>query len=283
MSAKSVGKHRFPFHMTVRGGYERLHEPICDEGYMSFLGVLHGRVKIRIGLHELEAGEGELFFIPSSALFLTSAVSGFASVRIMSFHRSILTENMDALEQDLLYMLSLQARVTPLCFDSDHPLHAKLSAYLQTAEEEYLSKEPCYQLPIRASVYQMMTALLRYYSAEKKDDEHAVYHNVMRMKSVLDKIEDDHEGTLTVAELSSMLLVSPDHFTRIFKESLGVTPLEYINRVRIGRAMILLAKTSDPIESVAKAAGFSGTSYFYRLFKALVGTSPLAFKKSLDQ
>lgn len=282
MSTKVIGKHRFPFHMTVRGGYEKLHEPICEEGYMSFVGVLHGRVKLRVGLHELEAGEGELFFVPESTLLLTSATAGFASVRIMSFHRSILTENMDSLEQDLLYMLSLQARVTPLCFNAEHPLHARLSAYLQTAEEEYLSKEPCYQLPIRASVYQMMTALLRYYSTEKKDDEHAVYHNLMRMKGVLDRIEEDHKGALTVAELSSMLLVSPDHFTRIFKESLGVTPLEYINRVRISRAMILLSKTSDSIDAVAKAAGFSGTSYFYRLFKALVGTSPLAFKKSLE-
>ncbi len=282
MCAKPIGKHRFPFHMTVRGGYEKLHEPICDEGYMSFVGVLHGRVRLRIGLHELEAEEGALFFVPESTLLLTCAISGFASVRIMSFHRTILTENMDSLEQDLLYMLSLQARVTPLCFQAEHPLHGKLSAFLQTAEDEYLSKEPCYQLPIRASVYQMMTALLRYYSAEKKDGEHAVYHNVMRMKSVLDRIEADQNGSLTVAELSSMLLVSPDHFTRIFKESLGVTPLEYINRVRIGRAMILLSKTSDSIESVARASGFSGTSYFYRLFKALVGTSPLAFKKSLE-
>lgn len=279
---KTIGKHRFPFYMNVRGGTERLHDPICDEGYMSFIGVLHGRVSLRIGLHEIEAGEGELFFIPSETLLLTSAIDGFASIRIMSFHRSILSENMDALEQDLLYMLSLQARVTPLRFGEEHPLYARLFKFLQTAEEEYLSKEPCFQLLIRASVYQMMTTLLRYYSSEKKDDEHAVYHNVMRMKSVLDRIESDREGKLTVSELSSMLLVSPDHFTRIFKESLGVTPLEYINRVRVGRAMVMLAKSSESIETVAKASGFSGTSYFYRLFKSLVGDSPLAFRKSMQ-
>lgn len=278
MGDKSSSARRFPFRMMVKGGLDLLHEAACDDGDMAFVGVLHGRVRLRIGLHLIEASAGELFFVPPSALLISEATEGFASVRIMTFHRSILTDNMNSLEQDLLYMLVVQARVTPLCIDAEHPLHGPLSAYLQAAEEEYLAKEPCSQLIIRASVYRMMTELLRYYSTEKRD-EHAVYHNVMRLKSVLDRIDADSDGKATVASLAEMLLVSSDHFTRIFRDSLGVTPLEYMNRVRVERALVLLAKTEESMEVIAKRAGFSGTSYFYRLFRSMVGISPLAFRK----
>ena len=272
-------QRRFPFRMLVKGGYELLYDEACTEGNMAFVGVLHGSVDLRIGLHQIEAKAGDLYFVPPSALLLAEAVGGFASVRVMTFHRSILTDNMNSLEMDLLYMLGVQARVNPLAIDSEHPLHAPLSAQFQLAEEEYLAKEPCSQLIIRASVYRMMTELLRYYSAEKRDSEHAVYHNVMRLKGVLDRIDSDREGNATVAELSEMLLVSPDHFTRIFRDSLGVTPLEYMNRVRIERALVLLSSSEKGMDAIAKDAGFSGRSYFYRLFRAMVGISPLTFRK----
>ena len=278
MGDKSSGR-RFPFRMLVKGGSDLLFREACPEGEMAFIGVLHGRVALRIGLHQLVASEGALYFVPPSALLLAEAEGGFASVRVMTFHRSILSENMNSLEQDLLYMLAIQARVTPLAIEREHPLYERLSAYLQSAEEEYLAKEPCSQLIVRASIYQMMTELLRYYSGEKRDGERAVYHNVLRLKTVLDRIELDREGNATIAELSGMLLVSPDHFTRIFRDSLGITPLEYMNRVRVERALSLLAGGESVMDKIAREAGFSTRSYFYRLFRAMVGLSPLAFKK----
>ncbi len=276
---EKTAQRRFPFRMLVKGGFDLLYSEACAEGDMAFIGVLHGRVALRIGLHQIEAREGELYFVPPSALLLAEAVGGFASIRVMTFHSSILTDNMNSLESDLLYMLGIQARVNPLAIDGEHPLHAPLSAQFQIAEEEYLAKEPCSQLMIRASVYRMMTELLRYYSAEKKDSEHAVYHNVMRLKGVLDRIDSDRAGNATVAELSEMLLVSSDHFTRIFRDSLGVTPLEYMNRVRIERALALLSTSEQSMDAIAADAGFSGRSYFYRLFRTMVGVSPITFKK----
>ena len=279
MENGTVALRQFPFRMMVKGGSGLLHRLACNDGDMAFVGVLHGKARIRIGLHVLDAPAGELFFVPPSQLLIIEAISDFASVRIMTFHRSILTDNMDSLERDLLYMLTVQARVAPFCMDAEHPLYDKLSAQLQTAEEEYLAKEPCSRLIIRASVYRMVTELLRHYSTKKKDSEHAVYHNVMRLKGALDRIDSDTDGKATVAQLSKMLFVSADHFTRIFRDSLGVTPIEYMNRVRIERALVLLADTTLTMDQISRRAGFSATSYFYRLFRSLVGITPLAFKK----
>ena len=51
---------------------------------------------------------------------------------------------------------------------------------LNKTYEEYLAKDVCYKLPIRANIYLMMTALLRYYCANKDESDRMVYHNVLR-------------------------------------------------------------------------------------------------------
>lgn len=282
MRRKTGDGEPFLFGMTVSSGEGRLIPATNNAEQMAFVGVLHGQISARIGVFPVEGSAGDVFFVPSGTLFFCNAKDGFASVRMMTFHSSLLTGNMDALEQDLLYMLTVQARNSLFRFGAEHPLHARLSSCMQTAADEYLEKEPCYQLPIRANIYLMMTALLRYYSAEKKDGERAVYHNVLRMKGVLDRIERDAGGKITVPELAGMLLLTPDHFTRIFRECVGSTPIEYINRVRLDRALILLASEDTPVSDVAKLAGFSGVQHFYKLFHAVIGSSPVAFRKSLQ-
>ena len=273
---------QFPFEMTVRHGEGRLVPTFLREGWMSFVGVLSGKVRIQAGLFSREASENEILFVAPSRLLSCEAADGPAKIRLMTFHESILSQNMDTIESELLYMLTVQAKNLLFTFTEEHPLHAKLTALMDAAQDEYEAHEVCYAMPIRANLYLMMTELLRYYGGEKRGDDRMVYHNVMRMKPVLDRIESDYAGKITIPSLAAELCLTPDHFTRIFREGVGVPPVEYINRVRLHNALALLAETTLPVSEVAQRSGFFSMQYFYRIFRETLGNSPLSFRNMLS-
>jgi AraC family transcriptional regulator len=71
------------------------------------------------------------------------------------------------------------------------------------------------------------------------------------------------------------------HFSRVFKESMGLSPINYIVRQRIERAKKLLAETELPIADIALQAGFSGQSHFTTFFRKLVGLTPRSFRRGI--
>ena len=74
--------------------------------------------------------------------------------------------------------------------------------------------------------------------------------------------------------------VSADYFTKMFKDSIGKTPIEYINGLRVNRSMELLFKTEKSMSEIADEIGFCNPNYFHKIFKQYTDQSPLAYRKS---
>ena len=72
---------------------------------------------------------------------------------------------------------------------------------------------------------------------------------------------------------------SYDHQARVFKEEYGVTPLQYVNSLRILRARELLRDTSYAVQEVAGRLGFWNVRYFNHLFKQYAGQTPTQFRR----
>ena len=71
------------------------------------------------------------------------------------------------------------------------------------------------------------------------------------------------------------------HFSRVFKESMGFSPINYIVRQRIERAKKLLAETRTAHRGHRITAGFSGQSHFTTFFRKLVGLTPRSFRRGI--
>ena len=270
---------KFPFRM-----YYAKDSGIITEGYHSesveIIQIVSGSVNMQIGTDTVEAVSGDFLYIPEGLVFRATASEGEASLRAMVFNSSIIEENMENFDTEIFYMFYVQSRNRITVFRKGHPIYETLLVCMDEAYEEYISKDVCYKLPIRANIYLIMTALLRYYCGTKDELDRMIYHNVMRLRPVIDYISEHYGEKIYIESLADMITVSPDYFTKMFKDSIGKTPIDYINAARVNHALQLLLTTDTPINEIAEASGFSGPNYFHKIFKQYMVTSPLAYRKS---
>jgi AraC family transcriptional regulator len=98
------------------------------------------------------------------------------------------------------------------------------------------------------------------------------------LKDAIDYVGDNLKKDLTLAEISGAAHMSPYHFSRLFKESTGLTPHRYVIERRVQRAKGLLSGTALPIAEIAISCGFANQSHLNRHFKRLLGVNPKALR-----
>lgn len=271
---------KFPFSMYREKGEGRLVNTRYNDDAMEICEIIDGKVKVQIGTDFKEAEKGDFLYVPPKMMFRVESVGGPASLRGMVFNTSILEENMENFDTEVFYMFYVQAKNRMTVFSAGHPVHSTLCHYMQESYEEFSTKDVCYKLPIRANIYLCMTALLRYYCGSKTESDRMIYHNVLRLRPVIDFISEHFTEKIYVEKLADMINVSPDYFTKMLKDSIGKTPIDYINGLRVNYAMNLLCSTDKAIADIAEEIGFCNANYFHKIFKQYMDQSPLAYRKS---
>lgn len=267
-----------PFSVYCESGYGQLIGAHAHEQAMEIIELTRGKATVYIGTARFEANAGDFFFVPAAMVHRLFAQEK-CDVRGLVFDVSILQENMIMFDTEVLYMFYIQSKNRISGFSPEHPIYPLLCRYMDDSFEEFSAKDVCYLLPIRANIYLMMTALLRHYCGTKNDQDRMIYHNVLRMRPVMEYIDAHYTGKIYVEALAGMLNVSPDYFTRMFRESIGKTPIDYINDLRVNRAMALLAGTGDTMAQIAEQIGFCNPNYFHKIFKQYMDMSPLSYRK----
>lgn len=95
----------------------------------------------------------------------------------------------------------------------------------------------------------------------------------------LDYISEHSEQQLKIEALAQLCHISETHFRRVFHECMDMTPVEYLNWVRIKTACNELKRTKDSIGAIAARTGFGTLSTFNRNFQKIMGISPRQWRK----
>lgn len=104
--------------------------------------------------------------------------------------------------------------------------------------------------------------------------------NSSLISPALDYISEFPDRQIRIEELAQMCHISETHFRRSFSECMNMTPVEYINWVRIKTACDELKKTNDSIGDIAVRTGFTTLSTFNRNFQKVMGVSPHEWRKN---
>ena len=84
---------------------------------------------------------------------------------------------------------------------------------------------------------------------------------------------------ISLQDISRHALVSPFHFSRLFKEIAGCSPHQYLTTVRLKHAELLLRNSAAPVKEVGYSSGFMNPDYFSQAFKTKYGQSPAAYRQ----
>ncbi|WP_265562633.1 GlxA family transcriptional regulator [Streptomyces hygroscopicus] len=99
------------------------------------------------------------------------------------------------------------------------------------------------------------------------------------IRGVQDWIQENLHRALPVSELADRASMSPRHFARVFRRAVGVTPGQYVRRLRIARARQLLEVTELSVGQIASRCGFTTVETFLRAFGALLGLTPAQYRQ----
>lgn len=113
-------------------------------------------------------------------------------------------------------------------------------------------------------------------------DVHEAYSSIQpyaQMSEVVRFVREYYSDQIRIGDLAEVVNLSVSQFQRRFKSLFHVTPLQYINRIRINAACRMLKERNDTISTVALRCGFYDHSYFTKQFIKQIGMRPGEYRR----
>lgn len=120
--------------------------------------------------------------------------------------------------------------------------------------------------------------------ALKMEWENSIKYKSPKLKELIQisvkYIRNNYERDISLGDIAKFVFLSPSYFTRAFKDEVGISPINYLLKVRIERAKELLAETDAKISNIALNVGFSNQQRFNEIFKKYTKQTPLQYRKT---
>ena len=161
------------------------------------------------------------------------------------------------------------------------------SPAVETAVEHLFSafheKKQKYEFAVFSALHQLLFAL---YSEEQIDEATANPSRDRRLTqitSLLEWISKNHTQKITLERLSKESGLNEKYLCRFFKEYTSYTPIEYVNRFRLEKAIDDMVTRHVSITEAAFANGFNDSAYFSKVFQRFKGVQPTQYLKNMKE
>lgn len=153
-------------------------------------------------------------------------------------------------------------------------LFARLSSYLISS-----SLDTHELIKANSAFLEILSLYLGLY--KKPDSAHVGTPMYRPVREIHEYINEHFASDCSLKKLASIVNLSPNHLHVIFKESVGLTPYEYVLNKRVELAKKLIITGEKSMLDIALGTGFCSQSHFNKVFKKQTGTTPAQFKKQL--
>ena len=240
-----------------------------------------GEARITIESETFSVRKGEGFFVNSARLHAVFPNEDYVSHTVV-FHPSVISSNP---ESDI-YRKYLEPLINSDSFTGIHltekiPFHKQLLGYTREAFESYIKDDFGFEIDVTNSLskavkclaYQVINTSEKNYSVPDK--------SILRVKKMLAYLTQNLSEKIEIEDIAKVARISTTECLRCFNKTVGMPPIQYLKRLRIQKAALLLGSSDDKVIDIALSCGFSDMSYFSRAFKESRGMTPKEYRKSV--
>lgn len=242
-----------------------------------------GTATSNINGHDFALTAGEVFVLPRNTRHSYHNTCNLSLVNLC-FKRSVLAPFVSTLNQSpgfqALFNVQPSLKKKGLFLGRLHLDSAQMAAanhLINQLQTELEGSTPLHRLMGATLFAQFITALSRWYEtpkSKKKADTH-----VLHLAQAISHIETHADRPLETEELAKISNMSLRTFYRAFSEAFGEPPSNYINRVRVQKAVELLVDRRLNVTEIAFRVGYEDSNYFTRVFRRLMGETPSSYRR----
>ncbi len=145
-------------------------------------------------------------------------------------------------------------------------------------------KDACWPLMTKVLAQQMLVWVLKELSPQNSSSiqdyfQLKTYDKQTIAQTITSYFQENYMKKISVEEIARSSYLSTTYITKIYKEITGDTPINYLIRLRMEKALEILREGHFSIQDVAKKVGYDDPYYFSKLFKKRFGISPSSYKR----
>ena len=247
--------------------------------------ITEGEGLYQIDLVDYEVKKGDILFVLPLLLHSVSLAQPQNEEMVSEtyvFHMNFLGGNStDICSTRYFVPIMNHELILPCLITPKHTAYVLIRKIFYQIASLYHEEMPGYELALKGLFLQVVFLLLQYSTKQAKNVLPEEGTPADKLKNVLDYIEIHYAQTILVEELAKICCFSEYHFMRFFKKHMNMTCVEYVNNVRLEKAVELFEQGNTSILEVSLSVGFHNLSYFHRAFKNKYGMTPRSFIKEL--
>lgn len=166
--------------------------------------------------------------------------------------------------------------------DARSAIAQKSVELMQQLRQECHSRQPEYELIVKATLMQLLGYLGRHHTALLEQPAPGPTAHLRELEEALNYMDAHLTEDLTLEQIARAAGLSRSYFSAVFRQLNGVTVWDYITRKRIELAMDYLRQGKLPITQIALLCGFNTMANFNRSFKMVAHCTPSQFRRQLE-
>ncbi|MDF2922624.1 MAG: AraC family transcriptional regulator [Paenibacillaceae bacterium] len=245
-------------------------KPLVVMKYHSFWLIVKGKGTFTVNGTPYPAEPGKIFFhSPGMQIERTTDPDSPLEYYFLRFHY---TETYWEKEQ----WISRSARECPFPIEGPYTIHnaPQLIQILEQINQLWQRRGHMTAMRRNILLHEFLLGLLQDFRAQQIAGDTTV-----AIEHTQDYMTRNYREQLTLENLAYMAGLSVSHYSRLFKKSIGYSPIEYLTHLRIDRAKEMLALSDYRLKAIAQSVGYADEFYFSRIFKKIEGISPRDYAK----